>query len=113
MRPPLGGGRQLPAGFTGDQLILGTSGHDTVADDSAGTIAIFGDAGVDSLTGNPVFGAGYGIAHRRRPLDGQQRRPHRHPLGCGDGDGRRHHLRNMVDPKLGANVGGFQSVQSG
>ncbi len=103
-------GAVLPAGFTGDQLILGTSGNDTVADNSAGAIAIFGDAGVDSLTGNPVFGAGYGISI----VNGHwtvSNGTHTVTLSGVETVTVAGTTYELVD-KLGANVGGFQSVQA-
>ena len=46
-----GAGAVLPASFDDEQLMIGTSGADTIVDTSTGSMAIFADAGNDSITG--------------------------------------------------------------
>ena len=46
-----GAGAVLPSAFHDAQLVIGTSGADTILDGAAGSNAIFADAGNDSITG--------------------------------------------------------------
>jgi Ca2+-binding RTX toxin-like protein len=57
-----GAGAVLPASFHDAQLMIGTSGADSIGDVSTGSMSIFADAGNDTITGGAGNDAIYGGA---------------------------------------------------
>jgi hypothetical protein len=101
----------LPAGFDDANLLIGTSGNDTLIDPSAGGGAIFAGGGTDTATGYSasatisIDNAGHWVVTDGANVDtlrGVEK------VVIGSGAGAKTYL--LVDQQ-GANAGGFQHVQ--